>query len=101
MIEDYCRQQFPDAARYWESNLEFDLVREDQSAEKRRLIVSEVKWKRLSEADRERILRELESKWQRCALRHRFPSVTFDVLDSRLLGNVMHKRAKRERTVRT
>lgn len=29
VFEDYCRGLFPDAARYWERDLEFDLVRSD------------------------------------------------------------------------
>jgi hypothetical protein len=52
------------------------------------LIVSEVKWKLLTATERRRIETELEDKWQRSALRHRHPNVTFEVLDSSILKRV-------------
>jgi hypothetical protein len=89
VFEDFCRDQFPDAARYWEGNLEFDLVRSTGPGEaKQRLVVSEVKWKPLSAAERRRLEIELEEKWQRSALRHRHSNVAFEVLDSSILEGV-------------
>jgi AAA+ ATPase superfamily predicted ATPase len=89
VFEDFCRQQFSDAARYWEGNLEFDLVRsERRDGAEQTLIVSEVKWKLLTASERRRIETELEDKWQRSALRHRHPNVAFEVLDSSILKRV-------------
>lgn len=87
VFEDFCRQQYPDAARYWEGDLEFDFVRPAEPAGKERsLVVSEVKWKRLTVKERRQIEQELAAKWQRCALRDRYPHVRFEVLDASTLN---------------
>ena len=52
----------------------------------KRLLVAEVKWRRLSAAERKNVLRQLESKWSRCSLRARYPDVRFVVLDASLLA---------------
>jgi uncharacterized protein len=89
VFEDFCRQQFSDAARYWEGNLEFDLVRSERHDDAgQKLVVSEVKWKLLTATERRRLEMELEDKWQRSALRHRHPDVAFEVLDSTILKQV-------------
>jgi AAA+ ATPase superfamily predicted ATPase len=85
VFEDFCRVLFPGAQRYWESDVELDLVAPDPDDPKR-LIVAEVKWRRLSVAGRKNVLRQLESKWARCSLRARHPNVRFDVLDASVLG---------------
>ena len=82
VFEDYCRSQHPGAALYWESDLEFDVVREEGGG----LVVSEVKFKRLSVSERRRIEEHLAAAWQRSALARRTPSVVFEVLDGSLLG---------------
>jgi predicted Fe-S protein YdhL (DUF1289 family) len=48
--------------------------------------VAEVKWRRLTAAERQNVLGQLESKWARCSLRARHPKVRFDVLDASVLG---------------
>jgi AAA+ ATPase superfamily predicted ATPase len=85
VFEDVCRARFPGAQRYWESNLELDLVAPDPD-ERRRLLVAEVKWRRLAVAERKNVLRQLEGKWSRCSLRARHPSARLDVLDARVLA---------------
>ena len=85
VFEDVCRARFPGAQRYWESNVELDLVAPDPG-ERRKLFVAEVKWRRLSVAERNNVLRQLESKWSRCSLRARYPNARLDVLDARVLG---------------
>ena len=62
-----------------------DLVAPDPDGRKR-LLVAEVKWRRLTVAERKNILRQLESKWSHCSLRARHPNVRFDVLDASVLG---------------
>ena len=85
VFEDVCRARFPGSQRYWESNVELDLVAPDPD-DRKRLLVAEVKWRRLTAAERKRVLRQLESKWSHCSLRARFPDVRLDVLDAGILG---------------
>lgn len=77
VFEDFCRAKHPDAARYWEADVEFDYVRDEQG----RAVVSEVKFKRLSADERRHLENELSSAWQRSALAHRFLDVSFEILD--------------------
>jgi hypothetical protein len=99
VFEDFCRQQFVDASRYWEGNLEFDLVRnERRDNAQQTLIVSEVKWTVLTAADRRQVQKQLENTWQRYALRHRHPNVAFEVLDSSILKKVRREPGSHHRT---
>ncbi len=86
VFEDYCRDLFPDAARYWEGDLEFDLVRSDPPGQpERTLVISEVKWRRLSAPERKRLLRQLDEKWQRSTLSQRHLNARLEVLDASVL----------------
>ena len=78
------------AQRYWERDVELDLVAPDPDDGKR-LLVAEVKWRRLSATERKRVLRQLESKWAHCSLRTRYPRVRFEVLDATMLREGMAK----------
>lgn len=81
IFEDQLRAHWPGAARYWEGDAEFDLVREEQ----RRLVVSEVKWSALSAAERAGQTRALTARFARSALGRSHPGATFEVLDQRAL----------------
>ena len=81
MFEDFCRTQHPEAARYWEGNVEFDYVRDEQG----RAVVAEVKFKRLSAAERRQLESHLAAGWQQSALARRFREVTFEILDVSIL----------------
>jgi AAA+ ATPase superfamily predicted ATPase len=85
VFEDFCRARYPGAQRYWESKVELDLVAPDPE-DASRLLVAEVKWRRLSATERKNVLRQLESKWSLCALRARHPSVRFEALDASILA---------------
>ena len=85
VFEDFCRARFPGAHRYWERDVELDLVAPDPDNRKR-LLVAEVKWRRISVAERKKVLRQLESKWSHCSLRTRHPHVRFDLLDAGMLA---------------
>jgi AAA+ ATPase superfamily predicted ATPase len=98
VFEDYCRGFYPDAARYWEGELELDMVRADPRPDERHhVIVSEVKWTRLNDADRARILKELEEKWQRSSISKKYSNVTFEVLDAGILAGLRPERSARPR----
>jgi AAA+ ATPase superfamily predicted ATPase len=84
VFEDVCRARFPGARRYWERHVELDLVAPDPD-DGERLLVAEVKWRRLSVAERKNVLQQLEGKWSHCALRTRYPRVRFEVFDASML----------------
>jgi AAA+ ATPase superfamily predicted ATPase len=84
VFEDFCRARIPGSQRYWERNVELDLVAFDP-IERKRLLVAEVKWRRLSSAERRNVLKQVESKWSHCSLRERYSRVRFDVFDASLL----------------
>jgi uncharacterized protein len=90
VFEDFCREQYPGSARYWEPGVEFDVVREIGGSDETELVVSEVKWGRLTDTERHRIELQLENAWLRSALRNRYPKVRFEVLDSSFLKKVAH-----------
>ena len=81
VFEDYCRGHHPPAARYWEANVEFDYVRDERG----RAVVSEVKFKRLSAAERQQLEKHLAAGWQRSGLSRRYREVTFEILDASAL----------------
>ena len=86
VFEDFYRQRHPNAARYWEKDLEFDLVRTDyDNGNTDKLIISEVKWRHVTEREKPRLLKQLADKWQRCALSKRYPEVDFELIDANLL----------------
>jgi uncharacterized protein len=84
VYEDVCRARFPGAKRYWERNVELDLVAPDPD-DVNQLLVAEVKWRRLSAAERKDALQTLAGKWSDCSLRLRHPNVRFEILDAGFL----------------
>jgi uncharacterized protein len=98
VFEDYCRGLYPDAARYWEGSLELDLVRGDPHGRaERSVIISEVKWRRVTPVERQGIGKELEEKWLRSGLHQRYPDARFEVLDASMLGEARRERAPAHR----
>ncbi len=85
VFEDHCRGRFPGGQRYWERDIEVDLVAPDPQ-DRERLLVAEVKWGRLSAAKRKSLLWQLETKWSRCSLHIAHPRVRFEVLDASILA---------------
>ena len=84
VFEDVCRARFPGASRYWEKDVEFDLVAEDPENPKS-LIVAEVKWRKVNAAERRSLLATLEKKWERSALGRSRPKVRFEVMDASVI----------------
>jgi predicted Fe-S protein YdhL (DUF1289 family) len=44
--------------------------------------VAEVKWRKLSAAEKRHVLTQLEQKWKRTALSQKHPKVRFEVFDA-------------------
>jgi len=85
VFEDHCRARFPGAQRFWQGDLELDLIAPDPE-DPRGVVVGEVKWRRLSAAERKRVLSELEAKWERSPLRAQHPRARLIVLDATTLA---------------
>ncbi len=84
VFEDHCRARFPGSGRYWEGDIELDLLAPDPD-DAGRLVVAEVKWRQLTVAERKAILGRLQDKWARSAVATRYPKVRFEVLDAAIL----------------
>ena len=51
-----------------------------------RVIVTEVKWRRLSASEKAQIKDSLKEKWQKSTLARKYPSVEFEVVDAGALA---------------
>ena len=85
VFEDYWRILFPGSSRFWERDIEFDLVSFSLHNPKE-LIVAEVKWKKLTQKEKETILSQLSYKWQQSRLSQKYPKVRFHLFDQASLG---------------
>lgn len=81
VFEDACRARYEGGARYWEKDIEIDIVAKDPQDAKS-LVVVEVKWRKLSAAERRNVMSQLQHKWSRTTLSHKYPAVRFDVMDA-------------------
>lgn len=86
VFEDVCRARYPGSSRYWERDLELDLVAPDPEVDGG-LLVAELKWRKLTNEQRAQTLRQLEAKWARCSLAARHPRARFEVLDASSLAS--------------
>jgi hypothetical protein len=80
----YYRKKYSHGSRYWEKDLEFDLVRFEDTSESR-VIVTELKWKQLSPKEKQGIETALRDKWQRSLLSKKFSKVSFEIVDWNIL----------------
>jgi AAA+ ATPase superfamily predicted ATPase len=78
VLEKLIRDRYPNARRYWEGDFEWDSVREVSRGQ---IIVSEVKFGRLSKPDRTRIVKSIEAQFERSSLR-RYKLKSIEVIDS-------------------
>ena len=81
VFEAFCRSQIPEAQRFWENDVELDLVGPDPQ-NPGGILAAEVKWRRLSAAEREKTLKHLQMEWTRSSLNSKYPKVRFDVFDA-------------------
>lgn len=83
VFEDAVRARFPNSGRYWEKDVELDVVATDPENTKG-LVVCEVKWRKLSAAERRHAHSQLEQKWHRTVLSQRHSKarlLVFDAMD--------------------
>lgn len=86
VFEDFCRARYSGARRFWENDIELDLVAPDPN-DRQRLLITEVKFKHLSASERKSALHHLEDKWARCSLSKHYANFRLEVLDAGILRN--------------
>lgn len=79
VFESEIRNLYPDGQRYWEADLEFDCVRYADGSGKN-IIISELKYRNLGNAERKTLLADLETKFKRSKLSKNYHA-DFEVLD--------------------
>lgn len=78
VFEDQLRARWPGSSRYWEADVELDLVREEAEG----LVVSEVKWAAMNKAERKAAAVALEARFRKTQLGLKFARARFEVLDA-------------------
>lgn len=91
VLEDAYRTLFLDAARYWESNLEFDCVRYDPK-DRDSVIISEIKLASLSEKERQNLQSKIKYQFSQSQLSKKFGLSKIEVLD---LNDVLRHLSRR------
>ena len=82
VFEDFVRTRYFNSGRYWEKDVEFDMLFES----KKKLFVCEVKFKDLNKQEQARIMYGLIQKWHKCKLSKKYKNVEFVVMDKKLLN---------------
>lgn len=91
--EHFCRRAFPGSGRYWEGDLEIDLIAPIDGA--KRYVVAECKWRRLKPQQRQQLLQELEAKFRRTPLANTLRHVEFRILSQEDLSEVARMESRR------
>jgi hypothetical protein len=86
VFEDFCRTRYPGASRFWENDVELDIVAPDPQDENR-LLVAEVKFRKLAAAEKKSIFKRLEAKWIKSSLARRHQAPRFEVIDAGILAS--------------
>jgi len=84
VFEDYVREQFAGALRYWEPGIEFDGVFE--SAPKTITII-EAKWGRYSTREKNTLQQSIRDKFSACSLASRYALGHVEIVDRDWLGH--------------
>ncbi|MBU0506810.1 MAG: ATP-binding protein [bacterium] len=74
--ENYCRQVFPTAERYWDVNAEIDFV---AYLSKDKLLVAECKWKKLSKQQEKDLVDNLKERFQKTKLAQKYSKIQFRI----------------------
>lgn len=78
VFEDQLRARWPGSSRYWEADVELDLVREEGGE----LVVSEVNWAALTKEARKATAVALEARFRKTQLGQKHARARFEVLDA-------------------
>src|SRR6185369_16469159 len=80
--EMFCRQAYPGSSRYWESNLEIDLVAQRDNDSH---LIAECKWSALSETQEKSLLADLQRRFYGTRLASTIQNPTFQILSKKNL----------------
>jgi AAA+ ATPase superfamily predicted ATPase len=81
VFEDWWRESHEGAGRLWDATAEFDSIRSSGDG----VVVTEVKFKTLSEAEKEGLLQSLSARWARSAFSKKYAKAEFEVIDASAL----------------
>ena len=82
VLEQAYRDKFPDAANYWEKNIEFDCVRHADASGKK-LIITEIKWKNPKSEEKVKLLNAIQTNYTKTKLAQKFSGAAYEVLGFR------------------
>lgn len=82
--ENFCRMMIPGSSRYWEGNIELDIVAEQKN---KRFLVAECKWQDLSRSEEAELLNKLREQFQRTSLSDKLKNVDFQVFSKKNLAS--------------
>lgn len=85
VFEAVCRKQFKESKRYWEKNLEIDIVYQKDLLS---IELIEVKFKFLEENERKSLLSKLEIKYKESKLSQKYIKISFKICDLNYLSSL-------------
>ncbi len=83
--ESFCRQVHPGSGRYWEGDVEIDLVWRRSEG---RHLIAECKWVDLSHAQEQVLLTDLQLRWARTALSRKITRTDFRIFSKKDLSRL-------------
>ena len=84
--ESFCRNHFPASSRYWEPNLELDLVAPLDRNNGH--LVAECKWAKLKKGEEDALLQDLQLRFGRSRLNNRLSKLQFRILSQKDLAEM-------------
>lgn len=84
--ESLCRRLYPESARYWEKDLEIDLVAHDRP--RKTFVIGECKWKKLERGEEKDLLQNLQARFFRSQLGMKLKPVEFCILSQKDLPSL-------------
>lgn len=84
--ENYCRSLYPGAGRYWEGQIEIDLVAPQK--EEKKYLIGECKWTQLDTQEEKAMLEDLKSRFSKTQLSRKLKNVHFRIFSQKDLEKI-------------
>lgn len=78
--ENFCRMKYPGSSRYWEGDVELDIVAEQKGG---RFLVAECKWQAISQDEEKGLMNRLRERFQRTTLSKKLTNVDFRIFSKK------------------